>query len=231
MWVNRAVRSVALAAVIAVTMVASPGVASAAAHTHSPTFAGYQVTDVPTTGTATFTLPTLTCTPTNAGIVPSLVFTNFGASNFTSAGVYVQCLGGVPNYGSIIEINNRFSFHSQTLNAGDKIRFNIKVTATSTSVSITDTTNHSSVKSSVSGPGGGGTFTGASVGDSAIGSGPEPVAQFSTLAFSAIKVNNAPLGAGGTLAGSDMYSGATLQISASNLSQTGSGFTTTFAHV
>ena len=100
MWVNRAVRSVALAAVIAVTMVASPGVASAAAHTHSPTFAGYQVTDVPTTGTATFTLPTLTCTPTNAGIVPSLVFTNFGASNFTSAGVYVQCLGGVPNYGS-----------------------------------------------------------------------------------------------------------------------------------
>lgn len=231
MWVNRAVRSVTLVAAIAVTMVASPGVASAAGHTQSPTFVGYQVSDVPTTGTVTFTLPTLTCTPTNAGIVPSLVFTNFSTNRFTSAGVYVQCLGGVPNYGSLVEINNHFSYLTQTLSAGDKIRFNIKVTATSTNVTITDVTNHSSVKSTVSGPGGGGTFTGASVGDSAIGSPPQPVAQFSTLAFSAIKVNNAPLGAGGPLSGSDMYNGATLQISASNLSQTGSGFTTTFAHV
>jgi hypothetical protein len=142
--------------------------------------------------------------------------------------VYVQCLGGVPNYASLIEINDRFSFLSQTLSAGDTVRFNITVKSTSTAVSITDVTKHSVVKSSVSGPGGGGSFTGASVGDSKIGSPGEPVAPFTTLTFTAIKVNGQPLGAAGTLFPSDMYNGATLQIRTGTLAATGTHFTTTF---
>lgn len=227
---RRSIRFVVLLGA-AVTMVfGAPGPAGAASHAHNQNFAGYTIGDTPTTGTVSFTLPALTCTSTNAGIVPSLVFTNFTTNEFTSAGVYVQCFGGVPDYASLVEINNHFSFLTQTLNAGDKVRLNIAVTSKSTTVTITDTTNHSAAKQSVSGPGGGGSFNGATVGDNKIGSPGEPVAPFGTLEFTALKVNNSPLGAGGTLLPNDMYNGSTLQIRAGALSATATHFTTTFVH-
>jgi hypothetical protein len=201
---------------------------AAGSHPHSPSFAGYQVNDAPKTGTVTLSLPQLTCSATNEGIVPSLVFTNFTTNEFTSAGVYVQCLGGVANYGSLVDINDHFSYLSQNLSSGDRVRLSITVSAASTTVAIADLTNHSSVKSKVSGINGGGTFTGASVGCNKIGSTSEPIAPFTSLAFTAITVNGAPLGAGGTLFPSDMYNGTTLQIRAGSLSSTATHFSTTF---
>jgi hypothetical protein len=161
-------------------------------------------------------------------MVPALQFTNFTTNEFTTAGVNVQCVNGVPSYGSSIEINDQYSSLTQNLNAGDIIHLNISLTATATTVSITDATNHSTVRSTVSGPGGVGSFTGASVGDVKIGS--ASIAAFSTLTFTGVKVNGAPLGAAGTLFPSDMYNATTLQIHAGSLTATGTHFTTTFVH-
>jgi hypothetical protein len=225
---RRGARLVAFAVVVTAFAFGPGGVASAASNPHSPSFAGYAVDVVPKTATVTFTIPALTCTPTNEGIVPSLAFTNFTTNTFTSAGMYVQCFNGAVDDGALIEINNRFSSLSQNVNAGDTIRLTIKVSAKLTSVAIADLTNNSSVQSVVSGPGGGGSFTGVSVGDSKIGSPGEPVAPFTTLAFKMLKVNGAPMGAGGTLSPTDMYDASTLQIRTGALGPTGTHFTTTF---
>jgi len=225
---QRAGSVVLLASGVLMTFALPGSAMGAVSHSHSPNFAGYQVNDAPKTGTVTFSLPQLTCSATNEGFVPSLVFTNFTTNEFTSAGIYVQCLGGVANYGSLVEINDHFSYLSQNLSSGDRVRLNITVTATSTTVAIADLTNHSTVKSKVSGINGGGAFTGASVGCNKIGSPGEPIAPFTSLAFTAIMVNGAPLGAGGTLFASDMYNGTTLQIRAGGLASTGTHFSTTF---
>ena len=140
---RRSVRFVVLLGAAVAMAFGAPGPAEAASHADNQAFAGYTVGVTPTTGTATFSLPSLTCTSTNTGIVPTLQFADFTHNVFTSAGVYVQCLGGVPNYASLVEINNHFSFLTQTLNAGDKVRLNIAVSAKTTTVTITDTTNHS----------------------------------------------------------------------------------------
>ena len=198
---------------------------------HSSSFAGYQVDLAATTVKATFKLPALTCTSsTYAGMVPNVGLTNFTSNDFSSAGVYVTCSNGSPSYASLAEINNRYSDLTQTLNAGDTIKLSLSASAKSTVVSIADLTNKSTVKSSVSGAGGGGTFTGASVGESTIGSPSVPIAQFSTLRFSAITVNGHTLAAGGTLFGSDLYNGTTLQISAGAVSKAGNSFLTKFVH-
>ncbi len=216
-------------AVVAWPVSAAAATGAPSVHGHSPSLAGYQVTVAATTATTTFTLPSLTCSPTYAGIVPNITFTNFTTSEFTSAGVYVQCLGGVPNYGASVEINDRFSPLTPTLNAGDKIKLTLKVTATATNVTISDVTNRSSDKATVKGPGGGGSFTGASVGDSAVGSPPAPVSQWGTIIFSGTTFNGASLSTYTSAFGSDMYNGTTLQVLAGNVAANGN-FTTTFVH-
>jgi hypothetical protein len=216
-------------AVAAWPVSAAAATGARSAHGHSASFAGYQVTVAATTATTTFTLPSLTCTSTYSGIVPNITFTNFTTSEFTSAGVYAQCLGGVPNYGASVEINDRFSPLTPTLNAGDKIKLTLKVSATATTATITDATDGSSVKSTVKGPGGGGSFTGASVGDSAVGSPPAPVSQWNKIVFSGTTFNGASLSTYTAAFGSDMYNGATLQILAGNVAANGN-FTTTFFH-
>jgi hypothetical protein len=209
---------------------ASGASAAPAANGHSPTFAGYQSSVAPTKATVAFKLPALTCTSTYSGIVPNVTFTNFTTGNFTSGGVYVQCVNGQPNYAALIEINNRFSFPTQTMNAGDAIKVSLVVSSTATTVTIADVTTKGKVKDTVSGPGGGGSFTGMSAGDSAVGSPPAPVPQFTTLSLSGITVNGTSLGSHGPLFGSDMYSGTTLQIKAGKLNLAGTGFVTTFVH-
>lgn len=181
--------------------------------------------------TTSFKLPAVTCTATNGGLVPSLGFSNFTTNEFTSGGVSVQCTGGNPSHGAVAEIDDHFSYLTQNLNAGDNIKVTVTVSASKSTVTISDTTNKSTVKDSISGPGGGGSFTGASVGDSTIGSPSEPIVQLTHLAFAGTQINNATLKAAGTLFGSDLYSGTTLQIKTGAVSTSGTGFTTTFHHV
>jgi len=226
-------RSVAVVAAatagLAMSWTGSAGAATLA-HTHSPSFAGYEITVVPTTATAAFKLPVLVCTSVNGGIVPSLDFTNFTTGEFTGVGVFVQCINGTPTYGALAEINDRFSYLSQTLNPGDAIRVSLSTSASRTTVTVADTTRKSAVKDSVFGPGGGGSFTGFSVGDSTIGSPSEPIVQFGKLTIGQAKVNGLSLAAAGPNSISDLYSGSTLQIRTGALSASGTSFATTFVH-
>jgi hypothetical protein len=226
------VRALSIAAMTAVAVgcvsPAASGATTGSSHGHSPSFAGYQNNGAVTSASTTFKLPALTCTATNSGTVPNLTLTNFTTEEFTGGGVYVQCVGGVATYGAYAEINNKYGYLTPTLHAGDTIKVSLATSAKGTTVTVADTTTKGTLKSTVKGPGGAGSFTGMSVGDAQIGSPGLPIPQFTPLRFTATKVNGVSLGAG-TVFGSDMYNGATLQILAGTLSAAGT-FTTTFQH-
>jgi hypothetical protein len=229
MRVASGLRTVTVSGVALAMFIATAAPASAAAHSHSPNFAGVGLNVTPTSGAVTFTLPALTCTPTDAGIVPNLGFTNFTTNEFTSGGVYVQCVSGAPTYDAYEEINNNYSFLTPTLAAGDAVHVTISVTASKTTVAVADVTHRATVSATVNGPGGGGSFTGASIGDVKIGSPGLPVPQFTTLTFSGLKINGAKVPRADTFTPADMYNGTTLQILSGRLSA-GGKFVTTFEH-
>ena len=216
----------ATGAILPATVVAAP------ANAHSSSFAGYQLAVAPTTASATFKLPSLTCTATDAGMVAAVVFTNFTTSEFTSGGAYSNCTGGQAGYAALAEINDHFSYLTQAMSAGDTIKVTVKVSSSKTTVSITDKTTRSTVTDTVTGSSGGGAFTGFSVGESKIGSPNLPVPQFVALAYSGITVNGAALGSysAGSLVASDMYDGTTLQVSTGALAAGSGSFTTHFQH-
>lgn len=227
-------RAVMTALAVSATLVAASTSAAAAGHTRvnsqSQTSAGYEIAVAPTSATIEFKLPALTCTATDAGMVAELVFTNFTTSEFTSGGAYANCTGGQAGYAALAEINDHFSYLTPTMSSGDRIKVTVTVSATKTTVTISDTTTHGTVKDTLSGPGGGGHFTGVSIGEVKIGSPNLPVPQFTTLSYSNIAINGASLGTYSNKTAVDMYNGSTLQVVTGSVTGTGTGFTTTFNH-
>jgi hypothetical protein len=221
----RRVGRAALAVLAGGAVLAWSGIASAAGST-SPTFAGYVLGGIaPTKAATTFKLPSFSCTSTNSGIAFTIGFTNFTTEEFTTGEVVVGCVDGAATYAAQEQINDYWSYLTPTMSAGDVINITLSVSATKSTVSVKDKTNKSSVSDTVRGPGGGGTFTGAGVGDNTLGSAGYPIPSFGTLKYSATTINSAALG---TYSGVGEYnmSGPSGDVNTSTLKAGSASFTT-----
>jgi len=199
-------------------------------NTPSPYFAGYQAHVAAKTVTIEFKIPTIKCTSTASGIIAYFQLTNPMTHDASSGGIYIICSNGLPTYFSAAGINNHFSSLTQTLRPGDTVQASINASSTATTVIIKDLTTNGTTSATVSGPGGGGSFTVAAVGMSEVGKTPEPIPPFSTVTFADISINGLKLNALGNLHVTDLYKGTTLQVRTGPLSTTGNSFTATFVH-
>jgi hypothetical protein len=233
---RRSISAIVTAASAVTVLIAAPGAGATAprSNPHSPSFAGYQVAVVPTKVSAVFTLPVVSCTSASTGVMDAnLALLNFKTNNFSGAGVYFGCASGKPSYTTTAEINNHWSYLTQTLAAKNIISVSITTSTTGTSITIRDVTNKSTVSASVSGSGGSGAFTLVSFGLSRVGSGTtSPIPQFTPVGFSSASINGRPFAkAGGKPSPTDMYNGAQLQVVTGAINtKSQNAFTDTWKH-
>ena len=117
-----------------------------AASVNTRTFAGYGTAVTvgsATTVTATFTVPALSCTPPNLGILPA-VFEGVNRNLLlTAAGVAVKCESGKAVYFPALVINGVGTpFRTSPFAKGDVINLSVNVTTTGTTVQVTDVTKN-----------------------------------------------------------------------------------------
>ena len=204
-----------------------------AASTSTRTFAGYQ-TSVPagsaTVATATFTVPTLTCTTADRAIAPAVAVP---VNNYkTASAVYVVtgCVNGQAVYYPELTINGKGAGHSTTpLSAGDVITLTTKVSTNRTRVQVTDVTTGVTSKFL----GAGARASGASFGDVALGSSTGAllhVPDFGKLTFKNCFIDGKPLASWHPHAYQRVNSRGTVQIQTGGLWPAGTAFTTHYQH-
>jgi peptidase A4-like protein len=148
-------------------MVAGPGGPAiprvgAASVTNSRLFAGYGTAVTggsATTVTATFTVPTLSCIPSDLGIFPAVFTVN--SNSVTAAGVAVKCESDKAVYFPAVQINSlKTSFRTSPFAAGDVINLSASVTTSGTTVQVTDVTKNVTKKLTGAGASAGHAFIG-----------------------------------------------------------------------
>ena len=194
-------------------------------------FAGYAVSHaglVIKQVSATFVVPTITCTNDFSGVGPSvLVYSHVNArtgSHTTSgAGVGVACENGGPFYESVMIINNH-AFNDLTLHAGDTVDVTVRVVPGRSTVTLTDVTTDVSKTRSGLGQSAVQTFIGDNsvVVDGQSGQ----LDAFTPTQVTDVLVNSRPLGAQRPFRFQWVRQGHTL-VTASPL-RAGDGFTLTF---
>ena len=222
--------AVALAAVLAV--VGGSAVASGAViQKRSGIFAGYAVSRaglVIKQVSATFVVPTITCTNDFSGVGPSvLVYSHVnvrtGSHTTSGAGVGVACEDGGPFYESVMIVNNH-AFNDLTLHAGDAVNVIVRVVPGSSKVTLTDiTTDVSKTRSGI-----GQTAVQTFIGDNSVvvdGQSGQ-LDSFTPTQVTDVLVNSRPLGRQRPFRFQWVRHGRTL-VAASSL-QAGDGFTLTF---
>lgn len=204
-------------------VVVSAGGASAALQ-HNTTFAGYTVyAPKLSAGTATFTIPRVTCGVSSSGVGPGLFA--LSKKGLTGGGTLVACVNGAPVYqvGSVINGNEK---NTIPVSPGDLVKVSVSETTKGTSVSVNDLT----AKTGDHATGKGGALTAFLVGTAAISQnntqfGVDP---FTTVHFSRVTFNGKPLGSYRTIA-SERVRGKTVQIVPTAITN-GRGFKLVFKH-
>jgi hypothetical protein len=202
-----------------------------AAPTNNRTFAGYE-TAVPagsaTVVTASFTVPTLSCTTTDRAIAADTGVV--ARRTYSLSGVFIGCVSGAAVYYPSVVVNGvETDYPSNPVAAGDVIDLTTKVSTNRTRVQVTDVTT--GVTQKIIGTG----FSprGAYAGDDAWfdNSGKlEHVPSFGKLTFKSCMLDAKSIASWRPYAYNRVNSIGTLQISAGNFWPGGTAFTTHFVH-
>jgi hypothetical protein len=202
--------------------------------TTSTTFAGYEIgaIDGPSNMTTTIVLPKLNCGTTDQAIYPSVgAYFDLGSSDFSSAGMFVGCIGGKAQYWPVLQVNGvEHDYPTLIAKKGDTVVLKYSMKSGATKVSVTDKTTKSASKKLT---GTGVTETGFPwAGDVAWHTGLgalEGVPKFGTLTFSHTVFVGVPFETDGPTQ-FNRYSGSTLQISTGSFASDEETFKTTFHH-
>jgi hypothetical protein len=204
-----------------------------AAPTSTRTFAGYQ-TALPagsaTVATASFTVPTLSCTTTDRAIAPSAAVPANNGKTVSAAYVVTGCVNGQAVYSPGLIINGKGVGRSTApFAAGDVITLTTKVSTNRTRVQVTDVTTGVTSKFL----GAGARASGASFGDVALGSSTGAllhVPDFGKLTFKNCFIDGKTLASWHPHAYQRVNSRGTVQIQTGGLWPAGTAFATRYQH-
>jgi hypothetical protein len=187
---------------------------------------------------ATFTVPKISCRGRFTAFAPSVtVFTSSKHRFSDSSGpsLFIGCYQGRARYFPELVVNGstRNYLHGSEARPGDKVVLYVSETRRRTIVSARDQTRH--FTRSLSGHGSGSiTFPEVADYDWLRSGTVQPVPNFGSLRFTAVKINGKRLSAFSALARYDMYSrgsgGGTLNVATGPISSGGEAFRTTFKH-
>ena len=210
--------------------VAAPAMA---ATTSTRTFAGYQATvsaGSATVLTASFTVPTLSCTTTDRAIAPGTGVPENNYKTFSAAFVFTGCVSGTAVYYPGVVVNGtETDYTASPVAAGDVIDLTTKVSTNRTRAQVTDVTT--GVTQKIIGPGA--SASAAFVGDEAWGNSSgqlEHVPDFGKLTFKSCLIDGTALASWRPQAYQRVNSIGTLQISTGNFWPGGTAFTTRYEH-
>ena len=204
-----------------------------AAPTNDRYFAGYQAA-VPagsaTVATASFTVPTLSCTTTDRAIGPVAGVDENNFKTYSSAFLFTGCVNGqAVNYPALVDNGTETNYTTTPVSAGDVIDLTTKVSHFRTRVQVTDVTT--GVTQKIIGPGA--SASAAYFGDSAWFSSTGTllhVPDFGKLTFKNCLIDGKALGSWHPHAYQRVNSNGTVQIRTGGLWPGGTAFTTHFEH-
>jgi hypothetical protein len=210
-----------------------PASPATAATTSNRTFAGYQA-PVPagsaTVVTASFTVPTLSCTTTDRAIAPDVGVPVNNYKSGSLAGLFTGCVSGAAvYYPSVIVNGTETDYPTSPVAAGDVIDLTTKVSTNRTRVQVTDVTTGVTQKII----GAGAKASAAFIGDDGWGDSSgklEHVPDFGKLTFKSCLLDGKALASWHPQAYQRVNSIGTLQISNGNFWPGGTAFTTHFVH-
>jgi hypothetical protein len=201
--------------------------------TSTRTFAGYQATvsaGSATVLTASFTVPTLSCTTTDRAIAPSTGVPVHSGKSFSAAFVFTGCVSGAAVYYPGVVVNGtETDYTTSPVAAGDVIDLTTKVSTNRTRVQVTDVTTGVTQKII----GAGASASAAFVGDEAWGDSSghlEHVPDFGKLTFKSCVLDGNTLASWHPHAYQRVNSIGTLQIATGGFWPGGTAFTTHFQH-
>jgi hypothetical protein len=176
---------------------------------------------------AVVSLPSYTCKSADALVTYENTYDN-DAAQWSGAGVYLGCgKHHVPTMSAQLEVDGTVTYPAATLNAGDSVELSTTCGPTGTVVTLDDLTSRSSVEASSTNPG---SCSGAFIGDIGVlkGAGPKlrPIPDFTTIGFSGVSVNAAPLGTWSPTS-TNYYEGKKDQITVGPIGGGGTSFVTT----
>ena len=203
----------------------------ATAPANSRDFAGYAAA-VPagsaTVMTASFTVPTLSCTTADRAITPSTAV--YHGNSVSAAFVFTGCVNGTAVYYPGLVVNGtETDFTTSPFAAGDVIDVTTKVSTNRTRVQVTDVTT--GVTQKIIGPGS--SASAAYMGDTGAASSTgslQHVPDFGKLTFKSCLIDGTALASWRPQAYQRVNSIGTLQISTGNFWPGGTAFTTHFQH-
>lgn len=203
------------------------------ANATSTSFGGWVFTPSgATSATATFKIPSLTCSSTTTGVGPG-TFMETGstsAPNFNGAGVLLECSGGSPAAEALDIVDGVYSVSSSPLFVGDLMKATVTTSATKTVATIRDLTHKFVLTKSGAGAASVEEFL---MDDSLTSSGTQlPLADFGKIHFGAGAISGTALGSVTPQTKVNMETSAkVLQIVTGLLSgTTKNGFLTTWKH-
>lgn len=179
----------------------------------------------------TFTVPSLAC----ASGTTAVTGITFGSgiysaeSNWVSAGgVVAECQAGTPVYSAQVIIDNNVTVLSVTPTAGDTVSTSVKIVPGQTLVTVDDITQNSSTTMTAS-AGSLATYLllGADVDRNPSVTG---VPNFGKVKFTNASFNGVAAGNAAGVKIADLYSGKVLEVSSSQLTHKGTGFTAKFVN-
>lgn len=212
--------------------VIGPAGLTTASPTNTRTFAGYQ-TAVPagsaTVATASFTVPTLTCTTTDRAIAPDVGVPANSFNTVSIAFVFTGCVNGTAVYFPGLVVNGtETDYTASPVAAGDVIALTTKVSTNRTRAQVTDLTTGVTQKII----GAGARASAAFVGDDAwFSSGKlEHVPDFGKVVFKNCLLDGKSLGSWRPHAFQRVNSLGTVQIATGGFRPGGTAFATRFEH-
>jgi hypothetical protein len=175
----------------------------------------------------TFTVPTVTCTATDSGVI-------LGSGDFSSisgwvsaGGIVVGCQDGAPSYQAEAVVNNNPSTLDMTPVPGDTVTTTVSIVPGETDVTVNDVTQDVSLTTSAA-VGSVGTYVSDGI-DALRTPAILPVPNFGSVAFSNTSINGKTVkkAHGKPIS---RKSGKTLEIKTGKLSKSGDAFTETYVN-
>ena len=205
----------------------------AAAATSNRTFAGYEASvraGSATVATASFTIPTLSCTTANRAIAPGAGVPANNYKTFSLAYLFTGCVNGNAAYFPGLVLNGKDTHYNTPFAAGDVITLTTKVSTNRTRVQVTDVTTGVTEKLLGAGARANGVFIGDDgLTDNSTGQ-LVHVPDFGKLAFKNCLIDGKALSGWHPHAYQRVNSRGTVQISTGAFWPGGTAFTTRYMH-
>ncbi|HEV2374189.1 MAG TPA: hypothetical protein VGS19_18785 [Streptosporangiaceae bacterium] len=225
-------KTASAAAVAAMLVVLAPTAASAAPRPKVATstqYAGWALPHPPSVTSAgtTFIVPNLTCTATNATVVPGVGVVVPGS--IIASGVALSCSGGRPLFMAETDIRGVVTPLPVPVRPGDKIITSLNVNPTLTTGMFADVTRGFSVP--IRGRGGLASLTCVGIDGTHQSPVANPVPNFGHIVFTATTIDGRPIGSLPVVRINMATSTGVLQISTGPIGPTPTMFTSTFVNI